>query len=338
MDNKVVKGLRGKIFNHIVTNRSGYKDFSASQKIGFVAEAFENANALCCQLWGTNPELNHFWYMYGEASNAIAETIGKSSFIAFSIKTAMNVKRPETLYRLLFHEMRHLYQQQELYFERDSESMSYYWGDNNTHAAWAASPSEKGANLFAYLELLKIMGGGLLKSGDRMVAAKSFSRLSWLGLKCYADHTLGSVRYRLDNKFPSLKGSSEPLGVGVDEEFGGKTGFVSVQRLSDVMAQNSEIFGVKTRYDQEMHDIIAKDSEDGFQELVDVVLSENQRQAPSIIDSKLIEEGVLKEYNGGHVVQNPLSEEAVAQGVDAVAESLYKLRVATETEQQQFEQ
>ena len=337
MNKDVVKSLRERIFEHIVTNKEGYKGFSSEQKIKFTADAFENANALCCELWNTNPNLNSFWYMYGESSNAIAETIGKSSFIAFSAKVAIELKKPETVYRLLFHEMRHLYQQQEL-LDKDGEGASYYWEGHKTHAAWAASPSEKAADRFAFAELLKTMGGGALKSDDRATAAKSFLRLSWLSAKNYAEHLCGSVRHSLDKKHDFFKKTSKPLGVGLDEEFGGKTGFVGVQRLFDIMARNPEIFGAESEYTQEMHDVIAENSEGGIQELVDVVLQANQIKAPRIINSKLIEEGVLKEYNGGYDNAGENEQVYSTQDVNIEEESLYELHAVSEDGQLGFEQ
>lgn len=337
MDKQIVKNLRKKIFTHIVTNRGGYKNFSAEEKVKFAIEAFENANMLSSALLNTNPNFNHFWFMYGEETNAFADSVGKSGFVVMSSKVAINLKKPETVYRLLLHELRHLYQQQELGFEEKGESSSYYFGDNKTHAAWAASPSEKAANKFAYLELFKILiGGGVLKSDERVSAFKAFGSVLKTGTSCFCDHLTGTVRYKLDEKFECFRNSSMPLGVDKDEEFGNRSGFISPDRLINIMAQKSEVFGVKVEYNQQIHNLIADSAGDSFQDLLDVVLAENDVNAPNILPSEQLDNKF--EFSSEQVSTLTESDEDIRLFKETPSDGLYKLNVVSENIQKNLEE
>ena len=350
MDKNVVKQIRNTMFNHIVGSREAYKNFSATQKIKFVWDAFNNVNTLCCELWQLNPEHNNLWFSYGESSNAFAETIGKSSFIAYSAKVAMNIQKPETVYRLLMHEMRHLYQQRELYFERDNECASYYADkDDKTHAEWAASPSEKAANAFAYLELAKILGGRIFKSEDRLTAFKAFANVAKRGTSSFFDHFSGSIRYKLDERFECFRKTSERLGAGVDDEFGGQIGFISPQRFLTVAEQNPLVFEDGQKYNAQMHQAIADSSEDGFQELFNSILLANKDNAPQIIEQHIqvgdsqvqayiqTQEGQTQPFDEMLSKQSESGQEGVIDRLKAVEDSV-KYMTTNGTVPQNFEQ
>lgn len=339
MDKKAVIELRKNIFNHIVTNRDSYKNFSSEQKIEFSMQAFENVNALCAALWGTNLNKNHFWFMFGKNANAFADSIGQSGFVVLSSKVAINLKKSETVYRLLLHELRHLYQQQELSCEQDRESMSYYHEDDKTHAAWAASPCEKGANGFAYSELFKILLAGrkgFLKSNDRVSALKVACNLSKMATSCFFDHATGTVRYALDKKFDCFRKSSTPLGVGEDEDFCDRSGFISPNKLLNVMAQNPEIFRVNTTYNQEIHKAIADAAGDGFQDLMDASLADNQIKAPNI--TSCITEDIEFVTDKTDSVRSSCIEEIDDNQNDSTGCSLYEIHFVKPIEQENLEQ
>ncbi len=97
------------IFEEILNAKGKYSTFSAIDKLQFVERAFNNVNDYYSHiLFGLDPNNTKFGFMLGR--NSLATTFTRERAIGYNLRTALLEKNPMRVYEVMFHEFRHVWQ------------------------------------------------------------------------------------------------------------------------------------------------------------------------------------------------------------------------------------
>ncbi len=146
--------------NYIEAKQGGYENKTLAERIDFVAKTMELTREYCCSLWNIDPNSISLGFDFPSLNLGIRnEKTNKvdSSRISYSFFGAM-IHRPELVYKVCLHELRHSYQREHRF---SPEAKSYYYNvpanSNTYHTAWQGSPNEIGADKFGFNTTIEII-------------------------------------------------------------------------------------------------------------------------------------------------------------------------------------
>ncbi len=143
--------------------RKGYKHFSPIEKIRWADRAVNLVADYSCLKMGIDRNKIDLAFFTGAQPNAFATRLGDNGErygVAMSIQNIIR-NNPVAIFKIAFHEFRHIAQYDGKTPQK--ESVSHYNGPY-TKTDWGSSPSEIGADRFAYKEISGLLGRGLLKA------------------------------------------------------------------------------------------------------------------------------------------------------------------------------
>jgi len=200
--------MRKEMYENIESIKKDYPSYTPLEKAKFVLEAFNSVNSYCCEKWGMKEDESSFCFEIGANNTACASYIrdlGPS--IAFNLEAAMTIEDPYAIYKVLFHEMKHIHQ---AIAQTPGEVLfalyPKYFTTHQTKDRWLASPRETESDDFAFRELIKISKQGLLKSDVRVKDCEQVEFFKDKREKSFFMHVKGVGRSAVD-VFKSIFGS-----------------------------------------------------------------------------------------------------------------------------------
>ena len=155
--------LQKQMAEHMLTNIGSYKHLSPIEKIRWADKAVNLVADYSCLKMGIDRSKIDLAFFTGAQPNAFATRLGNNGErygVAMSIQNIIR-NNPVAIFKNAFHEFRHIAQYDGK--TPQTESVSHYNGPY-TKTDWGSSPSEIGADRFAYKEISGLLGKGLLKA------------------------------------------------------------------------------------------------------------------------------------------------------------------------------
>ena len=160
--------LQKQMAEHMLTNFGSYKHLSPIEKIRWADRAVNLVADYTCLKMGIDRSAISNFFFTGSSPMGMASHSDDMQRFAVALSVQQIIKRnPLSIYKTVFHELRHIAQYAGKVDE--AENISFYAGPY-TKTTWSASPSEKGADKFAYKEVAALLGRGMLKASTAVKA------------------------------------------------------------------------------------------------------------------------------------------------------------------------
>lgn len=108
------------IYREILTARKKFQSYSPIEKLQYIETAFNNVNNYYSNiLFGLNPNNTKFGFMLGRGSTATTFPRGRA--IGYNLRSALMEDDPAEVYRVMFHEFRHIWHINASLFGKDEQ-------------------------------------------------------------------------------------------------------------------------------------------------------------------------------------------------------------------------
>lgn len=194
--------LQKQMAEHMLGNaRKGYKHFSPIEKIRWANKAVNLVADYTCLKMGIDRSKIDLAFFTGAQPNAFATRLGNNGErygVAMSIQNIIR-NNPVAIFKNAFHEFRHIAQYDGK--TPQTESVSHYNGPY-TKTDWGSSPSEIGADRFAYKEISGLLGRGLLKASTAVKSLVVAPNVYYASLDNSLNHMMRSgIHFFSRNKY-----------------------------------------------------------------------------------------------------------------------------------------
>ena len=232
--------------NYIEAKQGSYETKTLAERVDFVSKTMQLSKEYCCLLWDIDPNTISLGFDFSSRNNRIFNEKTQQydqNQITYSFLGCF-MHRPETVYKVCFHELRHTYQREHPF---SPESKSYYKNiptDSKVfNTAWQGSPNEFGADRFGFKETLGILKQALNQNSQAVhpcdvneisILAKN-NLLAHLGSTPFAG-ILGAF-YNAKSNFARFTNSSHQTSVTTKEN-----SFLTIEQMQNLALSNPDFF------------------------------------------------------------------------------------------------